>query len=42
MYLLSDPVSIPDGINVHIVGACSVCNQVDFREFCLQSSNQQE
>lgn len=29
-------MSIPDRINVHIVGACGIGHQVDFRELSLE------
>lgn len=35
-YLLGNLMPIPDCINVHIVGACGIGHQVDFRELCLK------
>ncbi len=36
IYLLSNFMPIPDRIDVHIVGACGIGHQVDFRELGLK------
>lgn len=38
--LLSNFMAAPNCINVHIVGACGVGHQVDFRELCLKGQCQ--
>ena len=41
-YLLSNLMSVPDCIDVHIVAACRIRHQADFREFSLKGQQQSQ